>query len=371
VTRRWISFDNVFDGDKLHANGCVEIVSGSINELSTTNKTKAEHHISGLLTPGYIDLQVNGGGGVLLNTTPTQKGMQLIADAHRTFGTTAVMPTVITDHPDVLDRAADAAIKARSYRGIVGLHIEGPHISVERRGIHAVEYIRPLDTRTLNVVERLRAEHVVVMITLAPEAATPEQVAQLTAMQAIVSIGHTNSTAKKINETIAAGASCATHLFNAMSPMTGRAPGAVGAVINSDCYAGIICDGHHVSDEMIGLAIRARPKSDRVFVVSDAMMTVGGPDQFDLYGKTIKLNNGRLINVEGSLAGAHITQAQGVKRLVENAGINLVDALKMATAVPASCIGVPELGKLLGQSVDDAIVLGKDLTLKASLDTIL
>ena len=370
MTRQRISFDRIFDGYEIHVNASVDVSSGSIVDLSSNTKTKADHHFPGLLTPGFVDLQVNGGGGVLLNTTPSRDGIQVITEAHRTFGTTALMPTVITDHPDVMDKAAEAAIASRNDRSVIGLHIEGPHIAIARRGTHAAEFIRPLDDRTLNTVHRLREAGVVVKITLAPEAATSKQVAKLVRMGAIVSMGHTDATAEQIVEAFAAGASCATHLFNAMSPMTGRAPGAVGAVINSDCYAGIICDGHHLSDEMIGLAIRARPVANRMFLVSDAMTTVGGPDHFDLYGQTIKLDDGRLINTEGSLAGAHVTQAQGVERLVNKVGIELKDALRMATSTPASCIGIPQLGNLVGRTLEDVIVLNDDLTLRASLDVV-
>jgi len=279
------------------------------------------------------------------------------------------MPTVITDHPNVLAHAADAAIDALNDRGIIGLHIEGPHISTKRRGTHAEQFIRPMDERTISIVKQLRQAGVVVMITLAPEAVTAEHIERLSEMQAIVSIGHTDAYANQVDDAIAAGASCATHLFNAMSPMTGRAPGVVGAVLNSSCYAGIICDGHHVADDMIGLAVRARLVSERVFLVSDAMSTVGGPDQFELYGKTIKLDDGRLVNAEGSLAGAHITLVESVKRLVEHTDITLLDALKMATSVPAACINVPQLGQLINRNLEDVIVLSDDLTLLSSLDS--
>ena len=154
MTRQRISFDRIFDGYEILVNASVDVSSGSIVDLSTNTKTKADHHVPGLLTPGFVDLQVNGGGGVLLNTTPSRDGIQVIAEAHRTFGTTALMPTVITDHPDVMDNAAEAAIASRNDRSVIGLHIEGPHIAIARRGTHAAEFIRPLDDRTLNTVHR-------------------------------------------------------------------------------------------------------------------------------------------------------------------------------------------------------------------------
>jgi len=164
-----------------------------------------------------------------------------------------------------------------------------------------------------------------------------------------------------IEAAIAAGASCATHVFNAMSPMTSRAPGAVGAVLNARIHAGIICDGHHVDDRMIQLALRARPADDLCFVVSDAMATVGGHDHFELYGQPVHLEGGRLINAEGNFAGAHVTQAEGVARLVRQVGASLEQALRMAVSIPARVVGQPNLGAVLGRKVDDLVVLTDDL----------
>lgn len=367
MTQHWISFDQVFDGRDIHTQAALRVEDRRIAEISTGSIPDCEQHIGGLVSPGYVDLQVNGGGGVLLNTNPTREGIAAIAAAHRSFGTVAVMPTVITDHPDVLVQAANAAIEAHSQSGIIGLHIEGPHIAASRRGTHKAEYIRPMDMQTLEVVRQLRQSNVPVMLTLAPEAVTLDQITQLADMQVVVSIGHTDASAELVTAAIGAGASCATHLYNAMSPMAGRAAGAVGAIINSNVYSGIICDGHHVADEMVGLAIRARPQQDRMFLVSDAMATVGGPESFKLYGQQIQLDGGRLINAEGSLAGAHVTQAQAVKRLVEFTGTSLVTALRMATSVPAGCVGLPELGQLQGRALDDVVVLGSDLEVSGSV----
>lgn len=366
--RQYIRFDRVFDGHDLHFNATAEISDGCITDLHLDSNTPHSVSVAGLLSPGFVDLQVNGGGGVLFNNDATKEGIKVITDAHRLFGTTALMPTIITDHPDVMDKAADAAIAAVASSGFIGLHLEGPHISVKRRGTHATEFIRPLDKRTMATIERLVSADVKVKITLAPESVTAEQVAHLVAMQTLVSVGHTDASSEAVGELLVAGADCATHLFNAMSPMTSRAPGAVGAVINSDCYAGIICDGHHVSNEMVGLALRARPVPDRMFLVSDAMATVGGPDQFSLYGQTIKLSGGRLVNSEGNLAGAHLTQAEGVRRLVDHVGVGLRQALKMVTSTPADCVGKPELGQLVGRHVHDAIVLNDDLSVRGTLD---
>ena len=361
MTDMWIAADKIFDGQAIVTGQALRIAHGRVVELAPA--PDGAQTLAGCLTPGFVDLQVNGGGGTMLNTTPTRDGIATIAAAHRQCGTVAILPTVITDTAEVLDRAADAAIAAKDDDGCLGLHIEGPHISLARRGTHHADHLRPLDARTMAVVARLREQGVAVMITLAPEAATLAQIAALHAMGAVVSIGHTDATAEEVERAIAAGATCATHLFNAMSPMTGRAPGAVGAIINSTVRSGLICDGHHVDDRMVRMALRARPAADLMFLVSDAMATVGGPDHFDLYGRKIQLQNGRLINAEGNLAGAHITQAQGVGRLVQHIGLGLGEALRMAITVPARVVGQADLAQIVGRKVTDLMVLDHDLQL--------
>lgn len=364
----WIAPDQLFDGHNILTGKALGIVDGHVAEIA--DAPRAAQRVHGLISPGFVDLQVNGGGGVLLNASPTVDGMIAIAAAHRRFGTVAILPTVITDRPEVLDLVTDAAIAARGQVGLIGLHIEGPHIAPARRGTHAADLIRPMDDRTLDVVARLRKAQIPTMITVAPEATTAEQIHQLAAMGAVVSLGHTDASAQQMETAFAAGANCATHLYNAMSPMTSRAPGAVGAVINSDGFSGIICDGHHVDDRMVALAIRARPVKDRMFLVSDAMPTVGGPDQFTLYGQQITVKDGRLINAEGNLAGAHLTMAQALQRLVQTVGVDLEPALRMAMSVPATCIGVPALGRLMGRALHDLILLDARLNVQGDLQAL-
>ena len=348
--------NQIFDGKVLRG-GYVAVKSGSITGILDTLPTGSTAlTLHGTLSPGYLDLQVNGGGDALLNNTPTLQAMQTMAAAHRRFGTVGIMPTVITDAPEVLEHAADAALQAHALRGILGLHIEGPHLSLARRGTHAAQYIRPLDARTLSVVQRLREADVAVMITLAPEAVSAGQIANLVAMGAVVSLGHSDATAQQTRTCLAEGARVFTHLFNAMSPMQSRAAGMTGAAINSAAYAGIICDGIHVADEMLALALRARPQTDTTFLVSDAMATVGGSDHFTLYDQKIQLVEGRLINAEGSLAGAHTTMADGVVRLITQLGLDPAAALRMATTIPAKVIGRPT--GLIGQGLNECLLLG-------------
>ncbi len=358
----WIAAWGVFDGARLLPDHAIRLQGGHVAELAPVSSLppgQALTRLDGVIAPGFVDLQVNGGGGVLLNQTPTREGIATLLAAHRRFGTVAVLPTVITDAPDVLEAAAEAVLQAWDLPGLLGLHIEGPHISLARRGTHSGAYIRPFDSRTLDVVARLRAADLAVMVTLAPEAATPEDVAALARLGAVISIGHSDATAEQVGELLDAGAGCFTHLFNAMSQMTGRAPGVVGAALNSQAKIGIICDGVHVSDAMVGLACRACPGQDQMFLVSDAMPTVGGPDRFTLYGQTITVQDGRLINAEGSLAGAHTTMAEGVARLVGPVGLPLERALRMAITLPAATIGAAPAAGLLARPVRDIVCLSR------------
>ena len=361
----WVQPDRLFDGRDILSGQGLRIAQGRVAEVGPP--PAGARRIAGVLTPGFIDLQVNGGGGVLLNTSPTVAGMQTIAAAHRRFGTVGILPTLITDAPEVLDRVAEAALAARGTPGILGLHIEGPHISVARRGTHAERHIRPLDDRTMAVVTRLRAAGVPVMITLAPEAVAPGQIAALARTGAVVSIGHSDTTADHVRAALAEGATCFTHLFNAMSPLLHRSPGVVGAALNSTAFSGIICDGIHVADELVGLAIRARPVADRMFLVSDAMPTVGGPDRFRLYDMDLHLDGGRLVNTEGSLAGAHVTMADSVARLVAVIGIDPAQALRMAVTVPAAVMGLPHLAQVQGQRAEDLLILSPAMAVAGTL----
>jgi N-acetylglucosamine-6-phosphate deacetylase len=362
----WIIPTQAFDAGRLLAGKAVYVADGRVTvvcDVAEVPPDQPQRAVPGVLTPGFVDVQVNGGGGVLFNQSPDLAAIMTIAAAHRRFGTVALMPTIITDAPQVLEKAAQAVIALRRLSGAAGLHIEGPHIAPARRGTHAAVHVRPLDDGTLHIVQALRAADVTVMMTLAPEIVPADRIAALVRLGVVVSLGHSDATADQAASAFVAGARSVTHLFNAMSQMQGRAPGLTGAAINSDAYAGIICDGVHVDDAMVALACRARPVAGRMVLVSDAMPTVGGPDQFDLYGQTIHLRDGRLVNADGNLAGAHSTMLSGVQRLVGKVGLPLEQALQMAIAAPADLLGKPHLGQIVGRSVDDLMLLDEALTL--------
>ena len=312
-----------------------------------------------LLMPGPTDLQVNGGGGTMLNSDPTPEGLARIVAAHRALGTGEIMATVITDAPEVMEAAAEAVIAAR-LPGLLGLHIEGPHIAPERRGTHAPEHVRPLDRRTLRLAKRLRGAGVPVMLTLAPERSDPALMRRLAAAGVVLSAGHSAATAEEMRSALENGVSCVTHLYNAMPPMTGRAPGLLGAAILSNAFAGLIADGIHVSWDMIRIALAARPPG-RTFAVSDAMATVGGPDRFTLYGRSIELRGGALVNSEGNLAGAHLDMRTALANLHRRAGLSLAAAVAMTTDIPRAAMRLPPHEIAAGVETSRLLALDADL----------
>lgn len=369
----WLCPDGLFDGETLQSGLALGLTQGRTTQiLPTAHLAPGAKRLAlaGTLTPGFLDLQVNGGGDALLNNSPTPQAMATMAAAHRRFGTIAVLPTVITDAPEVLAAVVDAALAAKGQTGILGLHIEGPHLSIPRRGTHSPQWVRPFEALTMAHVRRLREAGIFVKITVAPEAMARGQIADLVATGATVSLGHTDTTAEAVRAALAEGANCFTHLYNAMSPMLNRAAGVTGACINSTAYAGIICDGHHVADEMVGLAIRARPVPGRMFLVSDAMSTVGGSDRFMLYGQEVRLISGRLVNAEGSLAGAHVTMAEGLERLINRVGVSPVTALGMAVTTPAMVLGQPALARIENRDLADLVLLNDKWRVSAMGDAL-
>lgn len=365
---RWIVPARLFDGHRFHHGIAVRIDAGHVVTLGPAADAGADgapvERSEATLIPGYVDVQVNGGGGVLFNANPTPDGLRTLARAHRARGTMALLPTLITDAPDVMDRAVEAMLTVHGEEGIVGIHLEGPHISVARKGAHRAELIRPIDERTFAAVERLRSAGIPTMVTLAPEENPPGSIARLAAMGVTVSIGHTAADAATVRAAIAEGARAATHLHNAMTPMTAREPGVVGAALDSDLFCGFIADGIHVAYDVLRVSIRSRPHPGRMVLVSDAMPTVGGPDHFELYGETIRVRQGALVNSAGALAGVHIDMAGSVRNLV-GAGIPLADALAMATSAPAELMGLSgAIGGIAPGASADLCWLESDLSVR-------
>jgi len=293
-----------------------------------------------LLMPACADLQVNGSGGVMLNSDPTPEGIAAILAAQRARGTGWAMPTLITTTLETMRAAAAAVIRARGLPGLIGLHLEGPYLNPARRGTHAAEQVRGFEPELLEILAGLRARDIPVLLTLAPEIVPAARIAEIRSIGVTVSAGHSAASAAEARAGLAAGITCFTHLFNAMPQMQSRAPGIIAAAVNSDAYAGIIADGVHVDWDMLAIACRARPVPGRMFLVSDAMSTIGGPDHFELYGETIHVEAGRLVNAEGSLAGAHTDMVTCLGNMIRHVGIPVAEAVAMAADTPWRVLGL-------------------------------
>jgi N-acetylglucosamine-6-phosphate deacetylase len=362
----WLLPDRLFDGTRWRNGRALHIEAGRITAIIPQGAIPSAQTVVRtplLACPGFVDLQVNGGGGVMFNNDPSPEALAIIGEAHRRLGTTAWLPTFITDTADRLDMAVDAVIATMGRHGVAGMHIEGPHINVARKGTHSAELIRPFDARTMASARRLREAGVPTMLTLAPECVPDGVIGELRSMGIVVSAGHTAATGCETEAALDAGVNCFTHLHNAMTPMTSRDPGVVGGALDSDAWCGMIVDGFHVSDATTRISLRARKRPDRTFIVSDAMATVGGPDSFVLYGETIRVDGGRLVNRSGSLAGAHVDMARSVARLVQAIGLPLERALAMATSIPADAMGLGHgIGRLEVGGKADLLLLEHDLS---------
>jgi N-acetylglucosamine-6-phosphate deacetylase len=301
-----------------------------------------------LLLPGFIDVQVNGGGGVLFNDDPTPESIRAIGAAHRTFGTTGFMPTLISDDLDTIERAIGAVQSAldAGMPGVLGIHIEGPFLNWARRGVHDSKHLRLLDTSLLSLLCRLRTGRTI--LTLAPEMTTPEIIAKLAAGGILVSAGHSEANYAQTTAAIAHGLRGFTHLFNAMARLEPRDPGIVGAALyDENTWCGIIVDGHHVDPIMLKLALRCK-RHDRFMLVTDGMPTVGSAKStFVLQGRTIRVVDGICRDENGTLAGTALDMAAAVRNAVSLLGLDLAEATRMASEYPAEFLGLGgELGRI-------------------------
>ena len=337
---------DIFDG-KVRRSGHALLVDGEsvrdiLPQADVPGDAKLMDLPGGLLAPGFIDVQVNGGGGVLLNEQPTIAGIRAICEAHARFGSTALMPTVITDRPEITYAAIEAvgAAIAEGVSGCIGIHVEGPFLSRARKGAHDPALIRTLSEEDL---ERILATTVRPMIlTVATESVTPRQISILAANGITVSIGHSDATFEDAKRAFAAGARGVTHLYNAMSQLGHRSPGLVGAALDTpDVWCGVIADGHHVHPAAIGIALRAKRGEGKIMAITDAMPTVGvDASVFELNGRTVRRSQGRLTLDDGTLAGSDLTMIGAVQYLAGTVGVPLEEALRMASSYPAAFLGL-------------------------------
>lgn len=346
-----ISAPTVFDGERFLADHCVIVQDQTVTQILPAGDTPAGTPVTalqqGTLAPGLIDLQVNGGGGLMLNNNPHLPTLKTMLGAHRAFGTTSMLPTIMSDAASVQQDAAQAVLQAvlEGEPGVLGIHIEGPFFNPARRGAHQADMIRPPQQEDIDWLCSLH--DIRVLLTLAPEQVQAEQIERLASSGIILSAGHTNASYRQIEAATARGLQGITHLFNAMSPIAAREPGTVGAALDNDpLWAGIIADGHHVHPANIRLAHRAKPPG-KLLLVSDAMATVNSAsNSFELYGETIREEAGKLVNSEGKLAGSAIGLIQAVHYAHETVGLPLDECLRMASLYPAAVL---ELDNILGR----------------------
>jgi len=355
----------LFDGQHFIDDQVLTITHGVISSIDqNTNNTDVK--ATGLVVPGYIDLQVNGGGGALFNDSPSVDKLKIIMAAHAKFGTTAIMPTLITDKIEVMMQAADAIAQAISEKvpGIVGIHFEGPHLSLAKKGTHCAELIRPISDSEWQVFSRKDIGQI--MVTLAPETVSTEDITRMVQLGIKVCLGHTNADFVTTEKAVEAGATGFTHLFNAMSPLQGREPGVVGcALLNDNTKAGLIVDGHHVDFASCQLAIKTKPAGG-IFLVTDAMPPVGTDmKEFPLYDKMVYVENGKLTSSTGELAGSSLDMATAVKNTHLGLKVSLDESLRMASLYPAQYLYANDelvRGELKVGMQADMIILNDDLS---------
>ena len=317
-------------------------IADIVSDEDSSLKGLAVHDLKGaLLLPGFIDTQVNGGGGVLFNDNPSVETIRRIGAAHRKFGTTGFLPTLISDDLAKVKRAIEAVATAvkEGVPGVLGIHIEGPFLSPARKGVHDAAKFRTLDEEAFALLTSLKTAKT--LVTFAPEMTTPEMIARLAKAGVIVAAGHTNASYDTMREALARGVTGFTHLFNAMSQLTGREPGVVGAALSdARSYCGIIVDGRHVHPDVLKLALRCKPH-DRFMLVTDAWSNVGTDlTTFQLQGATITVKDGVCVDENGTLAGSAMDMSRAVRNAMDLLGVDLHDAVTMASRAPAAFLGV-------------------------------
>lgn len=315
------------------------------------------------LVPGFIDTQVNGGGDVLLNDTPTVDGIRRIAEAHRQYGTTGLLPTLISDDVEVMVAAIDAVREAiqQGVPGILGIHLEGPYLAAARKGVHNPDKFHTPDEAELDRIASLGVGKT--MLTLAPERFANATLQALAARGVLVCAGHTAADYERLRDAFAHGVRGVTHLFNAMTPLGSREPGGVGACIEDPhSWCGVIVDGEHVHDASLRIAIAAKPRG-KIMLVTDAMPPVGGTQEdFVLYGETMTCRDGKCTTAAGTLAGSALDMASAVRNTVQRLGLPLDEACRMASTYPAEFLGLGhELGRIAPGYRADLIVLDDGL----------
>ncbi|MCW8108432.1 N-acetylglucosamine-6-phosphate deacetylase [Alteromonas ponticola] len=354
----------LFDGNRMLHDCILTVENGAVTSL-LHDQALGSDALDGIVCPGFIDTQVNGGGGALFNHDQSLDTLDRIARAHRQFGTTALLPTLITDKQSKMVKAADAIAEAiaNNHQNIIGVHFEGPHLSKTKRGIHAAGSIRHIDDAALNTY--LRQDLGKVMLTIAPEALSPDVIKELTAKGVIISLGHSNADFETVVAAIAAGARGFTHLFNAMSGLKAREPGMIGAALTqTEAYVGIITDMQHVHPANCRLAVNC-VGPQRLMLVTDAMAHVGSTMQSMTWEDTVITRHGdKLLTEDGTFAGSCLDMAGAVKNMVNQVHLPLADALQMATSTPAQFLNSKDRGFLKSGCRADFIQLNSHFSVQ-------
>ncbi len=366
----------IFDGERFHDAEAIIMGEGRVKALVPEHEISGREDVTrlegGILAPGFIDVQVNGGGGRMFNNEPSVETTAVIAAAHRRYGTTSLLPTLITDARAVTDAAIESAIVASGTRdGVAGLHLEGPHLAPARRGAHLAELMHPLDEEELERLCRAAEALPVLHVTVAAEQVTEKQVERLARAGVILSLGHTDCTCEEAQRLFGAGVRGVTHLFNAMSGLSHRAPGLVGAALDTGgAWGGMIADGHHADPVALRTALRAKRGPGRLYHVTDAMALVGSEDQsFELNGRTVRREPGeacsKLVLDDGTLAGSDLDMASAVRFGVQKLELPVEESLRMASAYPATYLGIErEYGFLRPGACADIVLLDNDLNVR-------
>jgi len=362
MTKKYITASYIFDGKQILTNHVLVVENQTVVAVE---ERLASHQLVDLgnvvISRGLIDLQINGCGGVLFNDDISKQTLEVMYQTCLRFGTTKFLPTLITTHSDNMLTALKVVDEWMSEfgdnRGVVGLHLEGPFISSQKPGIHEVKYIRsPSDAELKQIIPY--ANKYPLKMTIAPEVFTSEQIKLLVNAGVILSIGHSNASYEEAQAGFAAGIVTATHAFNAMSGLSGRNPGVIGAIMNSDCYVGLIADLIHVSSPNIQLLYKL--KHGQLYIVTDAVTPMGtNLSEFYLAGKKMLIDNGKCVDENGTIGGANITLTQSIKNLV-TCNISLEAALGMALTVPANVLAKPHLASIMHAPVNDLVAI--DLT---------
>lgn len=341
------------------------IEKGIVQAIRPATSDEFNATLPGSLVPGFIDTQVNGGGGVLLNQQPNYDGLCQMANAHLQFGTTGMLPTVITDNASVMAQAADAVAQAiaKNHPTVLGIHFEGPFLSIAKKGVHDAGLIRQPTDAEMNTLTRRDTGKV--LVTLAPEQTDVGVIRELVAEGVRVALGHSNATAEQVEAALLAGATGFTHLFNAMSPLTSRAPGVTGAALaNTNSYCGLIVDHHHVHPTSAKVAINAKG-AERIMLVTDAMAHTGSTiARLDFFNTQILRQGDKLTTPEGTLAGSCLDMHRAVLNTHRDLQVSLRKSVVMASATPAAFLGLGDtMGSIEAGQVANLLLLDNELRL--------